>query len=133
MRRATSTTIMDEPLVMALATRQLAAYNAADLKAFVDCFHPEVVVLNADGSVAHRGKKAFRATYATMFATYTEVHAEVTKRMVLGEHLIEKESWSRVHGETGEKLAGEVLVRWSELGGLLRWVQFLRPASTLVA
>jgi len=121
---------MDDTLVLALATRQLAAYNAADVKAFVDCFHPEVVVLNADGTVAHRGKKAFRLSYATMFATHAEVHAEVTERVHLGEHLIEKERWSRVNRESGEKLSGEVLVRWTELGGLLRWVQFLRPRGT---
>jgi len=120
---------MDESPVLTLAARQLAAYNAADLKAFVDCFHPEIVVLNADGSVALRGKKAFRAAYAEVFATYTEVHAEVTERLLLGEHLIERESWSRIHRETGERLSGEVLVRWSELGGLLRWVQFLRPRA----
>ena len=119
---------MNESLVLSLARRQLSAYNAADLKAFVDCFHPEIVVLNADGTMAHRGKKAFRTSYATMFATYTEVQAEVTERLHLGEHLIEKERWSRVHRETGAKLSGEVLVRWSELGGLLRWVQFLRPS-----
>lgn len=117
---------MDEPRVLSLAKRQLAAYNAADVKAFVDCFHAEVVVLDASGKVAHRGKKAFREVYATVFATYTEVHAEVTERIQLGEHLIEKESWSRVHRESGERLSGEVLVRWSEQGGLLRWVQFLR-------
>ena len=120
---------MDEPKVLTLAKRQLAAYNAADVKAFVDCFHPEVVVLNANGTAAHRGKKAFRETYATMFATYTEVHAEVSERIHLGEHVVEKEAWSRVHRETGERLSGEVLVRYSEQGGLLRWVQFLKPRA----
>ena len=117
----------DEPLILALAARQLAAYNRADLDAFCACFHPDVVVLGADGTTVRAGLAVFRERYAEMFAQHRDVHAEVTARVLLGEHVVEHEAWSRTERATGTARSGQVLVRYSEQDGLIRWVQFLAP------
>jgi hypothetical protein len=114
--------------VVGLAQLQLIAYNRADLEAFCACYHPEVTVLDAEGQVSLQGQVAFRARYGEMFATHVEVKAEVTERMVLEPHVIERERWSRVERATGLHRGGWVLVRYSEADGLIRWVQFLAPA-----
>lgn len=116
----------EEPLVVTLSRRQLAAYNERDLAAFAACFHPEVIVLSADGTVVYRGIEAFRVAYGAMFSAHREVKATVAQRMVLGEHVVELEHWSRIHAETGTRTEGTVLVRYTERDGLLAIAEFLR-------
>ena len=118
--------IDEEPVVVALSRRQLDAYNRADLEGFCACYHPDIEVLDAEGKVSQRGMEAFRARYATMFATFRDVRASVDQRVVLSPHVVERERWSRVHRETGEETSGVVLVRYTEVEGLLRYAEFLR-------
>jgi hypothetical protein len=116
-----------EPEVVAMSRRQLEAYNAADLDAFCACYHPEVRVLEADGSVRTQGAEAFRARYAGLFADYRDVRAEVDGRLTLGPHVVEHERWTRTHRETGVRSAGEVLVRYTLRDGTIALVEFLLP------
>ena len=53
-----------------LAARQLAAYNAADLDAFVDCYHRDVAVM-AGSEVTIEGIAAFRKQYTDLFRHWT--------------------------------------------------------------
>lgn len=114
-------------MIETLATLQLAAYNRADLDAFCACFHADVTVLAADGGVRTRGMAAFREAYAGLFGGFRDVSATVDARVGLGPHLVERERWSRVDRHTGARSGGEVLVRYTEGDGLIRWVQFLAP------
>ena len=108
-----------------LADAQLIAYNAADLEAFAACFHPDVTVLDHAGAVTLASIEVFRVAYGRMFASHVP-HAEVDQRLCFGLHVIERERWSRVHRETGERTEGELLVRYTVEDGLIRWVEFLR-------
>ena len=119
---------MSASSVIDLATRQLAAYNRSDLDAFCACFHPEVCVLTAEGAVRSEGIAAFRATYGTMFTQHRDVRGELVARVHAGEHVVEHERWSRVDRTTNVRSEGEVLVRYTEQDGLIRWVQFFRPS-----
>ena len=112
-------------LAAALADAQLVAYNAADLEAFAACFHPDVTVLDHAGAVTLASIEVFRVAYGRMFASHVP-HAEVDQRLCFGLHVIERERWSRVHRESGERTEGELLVRYTVDGGLIRWVEFLR-------
>ncbi len=112
--------------VLVLARRQLDAYNRADLEAFCACYHPDVTVMNEAGAVSRSGMAQFRAGYAEMFAKHEAVHAEVTERMALGRHVVERERWSRRDRETGVISGGEVLVRYTEADARIRWVEFLK-------
>jgi uncharacterized protein (TIGR02246 family) len=118
---------MAEPLIAALSRRQLAAYNAQDIDAFCACFHRDVCVLDAEGNRTLQGHEAFRSRYHAMFTAHADVFAEVTQRVVLGAHIVEFERWSRVERATGIRHHGEVIVRYTERDGLIRWVEFLRP------
>jgi uncharacterized protein (TIGR02246 family) len=114
--------------VLDLAIRQLAAYNNRDTDAFCACFHDDITVLDADGSVTLQGMTAFRERYGTMFATHREVIGTVSARVHLEPHVVEHEHWSRIHATTGEAIRGEVLVRYTARDGLIRWVQFFRAS-----
>lgn len=120
----------DDPLVVQLSTRQLAAYNRCDLDAFCACYHPDIEVLDARGVVVRRGMAEFRAGYGEMFARHRDVHAEVDARLVASPHVVERERWSRVNLATGARTEGTVLVRYTELEGLLRWAEFLPLAPS---
>ena len=116
-----------QPSIMRLSVRQLEAYNRAELEAFCACYHPDIEVLGADGQRVHRGGAAFRAAYGAMFEAHDEVRGVVDGRVVLGEHVVEREHWSRVVRATGERRQGSVLVRYSEQDGLIRVAQFFAP------
>ena len=107
-----------------LATRQLAAYNAADLDGFCGCYADDVVVLDGDGAVSLRGAEAFRERYRPMFER-GGFGASVDQRVQLGTHCVEREHYWRV-GPDGERTEGSVLVRYTEQGGRIAVVQFLR-------
>ena len=110
--------------VAALATRQLAAYNAFDLDAFCDCYHPDVVVYDGEKLVME-GIDEFRSQYAGLFMTRS-YGATVDARLTLDDHIVEREAYWRIDPETGERKEGELLVRYSARDGKLAVVQFLR-------
>lgn len=110
--------------VVDLAIAQLVAYNAADLDGFCACYHPDVVVLDADGEISVQGKDAFRERYRPMFER-GQFGATVDGRLEVGSHCVEREHYSRV-GADGETVQGSLLVRYTERDGALAVVQFLR-------
>lgn len=118
---------MSEPLVVTLSKRQLEAYNRADIGAFCACYHPDVMVLDHEGTCSVRGIEAFRERYGSMFDAHRDVNGRVDERLVLGEHVVEVERWSRVRKDTGEHVSGTVIVRYTEQDGLIRIAEFLRP------
>lgn len=115
------------PLIVRLSMRQLEAYNRGDLDTFCACFSPDVVVLASDGTVVHQGHESFRAAYGAMFEAHHDVVATVDQRIVLGEHVVELERWSRVHTRTGVRSSGSVIVRYTERGGSIALAEFMRP------
>ncbi|MDP3276368.1 MAG: nuclear transport factor 2 family protein [Deltaproteobacteria bacterium] len=116
----------DQPTIVQLADRQLRAYNLCDIEAFCECFHRDVRVMGEDGVVSREGLGDFRAAYARMFSEHDDVRATVSDRMVLGPHIVEREQWSRVIRATGERLGGELLVRYTAQDERIRFVEFLR-------
>ena len=111
-------------VIVTLAERQLAAYNAADLEAFVACYHDDVRVLTGDEETL-RGRVAFRAQYQGLFEGW-RFGAEVPRRLHVGPHCVDFETWWRIDPESGERSEGEVLVRYTLRDGAIGTVQFLR-------
>lgn len=109
-----------------LVDRQLEAYNRADLDAFCACYAEDVVVLDETGRRVVDGMVDFRARYAELFERCRDVRAELTQRVVHGDHEVDLERWSRVRRDTEEHLEGDVLVRYTARDGLIAWVCFLR-------
>lgn len=110
--------------IVELAARQLAAYNASDLDAFCACYHPEVVVLDAEEQIA-QGIANLRERYRGLFEGF-EFGAEVNKRFDAGEHCVDYETWWRIDPQTRERSQGVVLVRYTLRDDTIGWVQFFR-------
>jgi len=110
------------PDISTLAQRQLDAYNAGDLDAFVASYHPEVVVIE-DGEVSVRGRIAFRERYEDLFRG-GGFGASVTGRLAEGPHCVDLEVWWR-EPEEGDRREGRILVRYTIRDGLIGEVQFL--------
>jgi len=108
-----------------LATEQLRAYNAADLDAFCACYHSDVRVLDADGQEQFRGIAAFRERSRAKFNS-GGFGATVDARLELGEHCVERETWWATDTDSGERISGDVLVRYSTRDGRIGTVTFLR-------
>ena len=113
----------NDSLIARLASRQLEAYNRADLEAFCACYHPNVLVYDAQGQISSEGAEAFRARYASMFAQ-GKFGAEVTERIIMGEHCVDRELYWREAIEGREASKGEVLVRYRLIDNLIGEVQF---------
>ena len=111
-------------MITELASRQLAAYNAADLDAFCACYHDEVVVLDGEDKVLE-GIHDFRRRYEGLFETGS-FGAAVPSRLDVGVHCVDYETWWREDPKTSARSEGEVLVRYTERDGKIGWVQFLR-------
>jgi len=107
----------------ALAARQLAAYNAGDLDAFVACYHPDVVVWEGE-AVTVRGRDALRDRYVALFEA-GGFGATVPARLTEGAHCVDLEAWWREDPESGERTGGRLLVRYTLQGDHIGAVQFL--------
>ena len=111
------------PSIEELASMQLAAYNAADLEAFVACYHKDILVLTGDEE-SLRGRADFRERYRSLFEGWN-FGAAVPQRLGVAEHCVDYETWWRIDPETGDRSEGVVLVRYSLRDDLIGVVQFL--------
>jgi uncharacterized protein (TIGR02246 family) len=78
--------------------RQLDAYNAQDLEAFMACFAPDCVIADLNGAVTHQGIDAIRARYAKLFAEFPDNHARLVNRIAVGDVVIDHEDIVRAPG-----------------------------------
>lgn len=80
---------------IALVQRQLDAYNAHDLEAFLACYAPDVRVETfPGGEPLCLGREAMRARYAPLLAR-PDLHAALVGRLALGRVVVDQE---RVRG-----------------------------------
>lgn len=101
-----------------LAQRQLDAYNARDLAAFIACYSETVQVFRPPAPQATlSGKAAFAEFYAMQRFNLPTLHAELVNRMVLGSTVIDHE---RIHGIAGQPL--EMAVVYLVQDGLIQTV-----------
>jgi hypothetical protein len=89
--------------------RQLAAYNAHDLDAFVASYSPDVRLINGDGTVRAEGLEQFRAAYVPVFAQVGR-RAEIVSRIAIGNWVIDHERVHRADAEPFDALVGYRLV-----------------------
>ena len=72
-----------------------------------------------------RGALAFRLRYAPLFASGA-FGADISERLIHGDHCIEVERWWRVDPATGERREGEVIVHYTVIDGKIGMVRFYR-------
>ena len=71
--------------------RQLDAYNAHDLEAFLACYATEVVVRHGSGEVMMTGHEQLRTDYGRLFEQQPDVRAVVVNRIEAGEWVVDEE------------------------------------------
>lgn len=104
--------------------RQLLAYNAKDLAAFVRCYHPDITVYRMPAvAPAIQGVAAFGEFYAQERFTLPMLQAEIVSRMVVGNKVIDHE---RITGLADTPY--EVAVVYEVQQGLITTVWFY-PAA----
>ena len=66
----------------AAAQRQLDAYNALDVEAFLAAYARDCTVRSfPSGAVLMDGREAMRKRYATLFADHPDLHCELVQRV----------------------------------------------------
>jgi len=106
----------------AVVQRQLEAYNAGDVDAFLATYDPDIELFNFPGERHTQGLDAMRATYGKLFEANPGLHAEIRKRIVRGRYVIDHEAISG----TAQGLTFEAIAIYEVRGGQIRRVWFIQ-------
>ena len=102
--------------------RQVEAYNAHDLDAFVACYAESVVIEDAEGRVLMSGRDAMRDRYGRLFENLPNLHVEIPTRIRVGSYVVDEE---RVSGRPDGDIHAVAIYRLDDKG-LIDRVRFLR-------
>ncbi len=83
------TLIIDSP--EDLVQKQLNAYNARNLEAFLTPYSDSIKIYNFGETTFQEGKETMRKNYGKMFEQLPDLHCELRSRMVLGNKIIDHE------------------------------------------
>jgi hypothetical protein len=108
------------PLTLIPVQKQLDAYNAQDLDAFLACYADDVEVVADDGRAPMVGKTAMGERYRDVFARFPDNHASLVGRLYVGPYVIDSEM---VMGRGDAPLL--VIAKYTVIDGLIRRVEFL--------
>lgn len=74
-----------------IVQRQLNAYNARDLEAFIATYHSDVRLYDFPDKLVREGHVGLHQVYGRMFEQLPNLHARVLRRIVVGDHVIDEE------------------------------------------
>jgi hypothetical protein len=74
-----------------LIQRQLNAYNARNIDAFLATYSDNIKLYNFPDSLIGKDKEKIREVYANMFKNVTSLHCEIVDRIKLGNTVIDHE------------------------------------------
>ncbi len=74
-----------------LAQRQLNAYNARNLDAFLEPYADDVAIYDLPDKLISKGKEAMQKRYGAMFTKTPGLHCELVNRIVMGNTVIDHE------------------------------------------
>jgi hypothetical protein len=93
--------------------RQLDAYNAHDVEAFLSCYASDVVVRHGDGRVLMTGHDEMRTDYGSLFVQQPEVRAVVVNRLQAGAWVVDEEVVAmgdrELHAVVGYRVEGDLI------------------------
>jgi len=116
------------PKPPAAVERQLAAYNAHDLEAFMACYTDDVELYEFPDKPIAKGAAAMRERYKARFADPI-LRAEVQNRIVMGERVIDLEHVVRTWPEGSG--TWELVAIYELRGERIGKVYFIFGAKTL--
>lgn len=107
-----------------LAQRQLDAYNAGDIDAFLACYADDVRVWDLHtGELRMQGLPSMRERYGALFTRCPELHAALVGRLCLGATCVDQE---HVTGMNEDGTVVHALATYEVRDGLIRQVWFAR-------
>ncbi len=119
------TTTGTQQSIEALVQAQIDAYNAHDAERFASAHADDVRLYDLGGELYLYGREALRERYALMFASAPGIRAEIVKRMVVGNVVIDEE---RITGTESGRVAHAAVV-YEVIDGLIRRVWVTRERS----
>jgi Uncharacterized conserved protein len=75
----------------AVVNRQLAAYNAGDIDAFVATFSEDIEIFNARGELTMKGHEQLRERYDALFKRFPDQICTIENRIIINNTVIDKE------------------------------------------
>jgi imidazolonepropionase-like amidohydrolase len=75
-----------------LVQRQLNAYNARNLEAFLDTYAEDIELYEFPDKLMSKGKDAMRKQYGSMFSQLKYLHCKIEERIVIGNKVIDHEN-----------------------------------------
>lgn len=97
---------------LALVQRQLNAYNARNMEAFLEPYSDDVELYNFPATLIGKGKVEMEKNYKGFFMTTPELHCEIKARIIQGDIIIDQESVSGF----GSKKFGAIAIYHIEKG-----------------
>ena len=74
-----------------IVDKQLDAYNARNIDAFVNTYSQDVQLFNFPHTSTAQGHEQLRKNYADFFAQTPDLHCEIKNRIVIGNVVIDEE------------------------------------------
>ncbi|MEM9144433.1 MAG: nuclear transport factor 2 family protein [Bacteroidota bacterium] len=103
-----------------VAQKQLDAYNARNIDAFLEAYSEEVSVYRFPDTLLYRGKANMRERYSSFFKNTPNLHCTLKARMLVGNTVIDEErvtaNASKIHAVAVYEIAD----------GLIQKVTFIR-------
>ena len=107
---------------LAVAQKQLDAYNAQDLETYVSFFAEDCVVSGLNGTPTETSRDALHARYAKAFAQFPQNKAELVNRIAVGGTVADHEHVVRAPG--GETF--DIIAIYTFQDGLISRVDFAK-------
>ena len=80
-----------------IVQKQLEAYNARDVDAFMDTYAENIKLYNYPNQIFQDSKTKMRARYTSQFENTPDLHCEIKNRIVIGNKVIDEE-YVRMNG-----------------------------------
>jgi len=74
-----------------IVQRQVNAYNARDIEAFLDTYSEDVEIYNENGEMTMKGHEQMRASYAGMFQSVPNLYCNIENRIAYNNKVVDKE------------------------------------------
>ncbi|PKV50463.1 hypothetical protein ATE84_2521 [Aquimarina sp. MAR_2010_214] len=74
-----------------IVQKQVDAYNARDIDAFLDTYYDDVLIYKYPNTVRYKGKEAMRPYYDQKFKDEPNLSCEIKHRIILGNKVIDEE------------------------------------------
>lgn len=105
-----------------IVQRQLDAYDAGDIDAFVATYTEDVEIYDHPATLRMQGRDALRETYGRLFTEAPDLKTHIATRIVRGDFVVDDET---VTGVPGGGTRGAIAI-YQVRDGLIAKVWFIR-------